>query len=87
MTEYVRARVPRAGGYDLARTTSRVRAATAGWDVLDEPTHSKDGRIRPDTRLNGRRVKPQTSVAQAAAEKKAAKSADEPDIQPSDKEN
>ena len=65
MTDYVRARVPRDGAYDLSRTTSAIRAAAAGWDVLDEPTHNSDGRIRPDTRLNGRKPKPQTSVAQA----------------------
>lgn len=83
MTEYVRARVPRDGGDDLSRTTSAARAAAAGWDLLDEPTHNQDGRIRPDTRLNGRKAKPKTSVADAAAEKKAAKSAASTDNPPS----
>lgn len=82
MTDYVRARVPRDGGDDLSRTTSAARAAAAGWDLLDEPTHNQDGRIRPDTRLNGRKTKAKTSVAEAAA-KKAASSASSTDNQPS----
>lgn len=70
MTDYVRALVPREGAYDLSHTTSRVRAETAGWELLEEPTH-KNGQIRPDTRANGRPAKPQTTVAQAAADKAA----------------
>lgn len=85
MPDYVRARVPREGTYDLSRTTSRQRATAAGWELLDEPTHTADGRIRPDSRLNGREAKPQTSVAQKAAEKKAASSA-ATDSKPSEKE-
>lgn len=86
MTDYVRARVNRDGGSDLSRTTSRQRAEAAGWDVLDEPTHSRDGRIRPDTTIDGRAVKPKTSVAQAAAEK-ADESAKKSDTKPSKKES
>lgn len=86
MTDYVRARVPREGASDLSRTTSRQRAEAAGWDLLDEPTHTRDGRIRPDTTIGGRAVKPKTSVAKAAAEKKAAKSASSTDNEPSEKE-
>lgn len=85
MTDYVRARVPRDGGYDLSRTTSAVRAKAAGWEVLDEPTHTVGGLIRPDTRLNGNKVKPKTTVAEAATGK-AASSASTTDNQPSPKE-
>lgn len=86
MTDYVRARVPRDGTYDISRTTSAIRAAAAGWDVLDEPTHGTDGRIRAVSRLNGRKPKPQTSVAQATKEK-AAKSAVSTDTSTDSKEN
>lgn len=85
-SEIVRAVVPREGVYDLAMSVSAAKAATAGWKVLDEPTHTPDGRLRRPTRVNGRKAKPQTSVAEAA-EKKAAESADKPDtIEPSEKE-
>lgn len=87
MTDYVRVRVPREGTYDLSHTTGAARAEVAGWELLDEPTHLPDGRIRPDTRLNGRPPKPQTTVAKRAAEKKAAQSATNPDTEPSTKEN
>lgn len=87
MTDYVRARVPREGAPDLSHTTSALRAEAAGWDLLDEPTHGGDGRIRPDTTIEGRPVKPKTSVAQAATEKKAAKSAANTDTEPSKKES
>lgn len=83
MTDYVRARVPRPGTHDLSRTTSRQRAEAAGWELLDEPTHARDGRIRPDSRLDGRPVKPVISVAAKAAEK-AAKSATTTDTEPSE---
>lgn len=43
--------------------------------VLDEPTHRKDGQPRPTTRRKGRPVLPRVSVDEAA-EKKAATSAD-----------
>lgn len=85
MTDYVRARVPREGTYDLSRTTSAIRAASAGWDLLDEPTHTTDGRIRPDTRPNGRETKPQVSLTPAVREK-AATSASSTDNPPSIKE-
>jgi hypothetical protein len=44
-------------------------------DLLkDEPTHRPDGQPRGMTRTGGRRVKPRTSVAKKAAEKKKATS-------------
>ena len=83
MTDYVRARVPRPGTHAILRTTSRQRAEAKGWEVVDEPTHGKDGRILPDTRLDGRPLKPKTSPAKAAGEKKAAESASNTDTKPS----
>ena len=86
MTDYVRARMPRVGIYDLATTTSAIHAASEGWDVLDgEPTHDGSGAILPDTRLDGRPAKPKVSVAQAVTEK-AATSASSTDNPPSNKE-
>lgn len=58
-------------------------AESKGLEVLDEPTHSEDGQIRSATRRGGRRVKPKVSVAEKAAEKKAAaKSAEPADTNP-----
>lgn len=85
MTDYVRARMPREGIYDLATTTSAIHAASEGWEVLDEPTHDRSGAILPDTRLDGRPAKPKTSVSKAATEK-AATSASNTDNPPSTKE-
>ncbi len=86
MTDYVRARIDRAGTHSVTRTTSRQRAEAAGWTVLDEPTHLKDGRIRPDTRLDGRPLLPTVSAAEKVAEKKADPSAKNTDTKPSTKE-
>lgn len=47
-------------------------AEAKGLEVLDEPTHLDDGRVRPETTATGRPIKPKTTVAAAAA-KKAAK--------------
>lgn len=53
------------------RNAGRLYAEqTEGVEILDEPTHTPDGRSRPTTRVGGRQVKPRTSVAAAAAEKK-----------------
>jgi len=64
---------------------SAAYAETHDLEVLDEPTHRDDGRRRAPTRLGGRPVKPKTSVAEAAAKKAAAKSAEpaESDTPPS----
>lgn len=85
MTDYVRARVPREGAYDYATTTSAIHAASEGWEVLDEPSHDRSGAILPDSRLDGRPVKPKVSIASAATEK-AATSAASSDIPTSQKE-
>lgn len=44
--------------------------------ILDgEPTHARNGNPLPTTTAAGRRVKPQTSVAEAAKKKSAAEAA------------
>ena len=59
------------------KTVGASFADSKGLDVLkDEPTHRPDGRVRETTRKGGRRVKPQTTVAKKAAEKKAASQAE-----------
>lgn len=88
MTDYVRARVPREGAYDYDTTTSAIHAESEGWEVLaDEPTHDRAGAILPDTRADGRTVKPKVSVAEAATGKAATPSAASPDISSSQKES
>lgn len=87
MIEYVRARIDRPGSHAVSRTTSRQRAESQGWQILkDEPTHLKDGRIRPDSRLDGRPLLPTVSASEKAAEKKADESAKNTDNKPSTKE-
>lgn len=54
-------------------------------EVLDEPTHLDDGRVRPETTATGRPIKPKTTVADATA-KKAGKPTAESNP-PSSKEN
>lgn len=44
---------------------------TEGVTVLDEPTHRGDGSLRAESRKDGRRAKPKTTVAEAAAKKTA----------------
>jgi hypothetical protein len=67
MSDLVRVR---ANGVEF--NAGRALAERKNWQVLDgEPTHRPDGRPRPTTRANGRPVKPKTSVAEAAAEKKS----------------
>lgn len=72
MPDLVRVRV---GRVDF--NTGRARALALGFEVLDEPTHDRGGKARPETR-NGRPAKPKVSVADAA-EKKAAPSATKSD--------
>ena len=81
MSNLVRARIG-----DRSVNVSPEYAEAKGLEVLDEPTHLDDGRLREETKANGRPVKPKTSVASAAAAKKAGQptAADNP---PSSKEN
>lgn len=67
MSDLVRVRE---NGFEL--NVGRAHAEAAGMEVLDEPTARPDGTLRPATRVNGRPVKPKTTVAKKAAEKKAA---------------
>lgn len=60
---------------EFEKNVGRSFAEAHDLDVLDEPTHKGDGTPRGITRKGGRRPKKKTSVAQAAAEKKAS---DEP---------
>lgn len=75
----VRARID-----DRSVNVSPEHAEAEGLELLDEPTHFDDGRPRPETRANGRPVKPKTTVAAAAA-KKAGQSSAAP-VPPSSKE-
>ena len=74
MQELVRAVVG-----DQEVNVGRAYAEAKGLKVLDEPTHRPDGRPRPETRRGGRPNKPrqgiETTVAKAAAAKKAESSA------------
>lgn len=65
MSDLVRVR---ANGREF--NTGRANAARKGWEVLNQPTHQRDGRPRPETRRSGRPLKPKTTVAKAAEEKK-----------------
>jgi len=67
---------------DTETNVGAAYAKTHDLDVLDEPTVNDDGSRREPTRKGGRRAKPKTTVAQAAAKKKAAV-----DSAPNDKEN
>lgn len=83
MSDLVRARAD-----DVEFTTGRALAVRKGWQILDaDPTHRPDGRMRPTTRVNGRPVKPKTSVAEAAVEKKKSTQAAVIESAPSEKEN
>ena len=55
----------------VEKNVGRGFAEAKGLELLDEPTHTPDGRPRPTTRAGGRRVKKKTSVAKEAAAKKA----------------
>jgi hypothetical protein len=68
MSDLVRARL---NGFE--KNLGRAFAeSTEGVEILDEPTTNPDGTLRSTTRAGGRRVKPKTTVAKQAAEKKAA---------------
>lgn len=70
---------------DREVNVSAEYAEAHGLEVLDESVRRPDGRLKPETRRKGRPVKPQTTVADAAAKK-----ADQPtaaDTPPSGKEN
>lgn len=66
MADLVRVRLGR-----VEKNMGRALAEASGAQVLDEPTHNRDGSLRATTRAGGRRVKPKTSVAIEAAKKKA----------------
>lgn len=61
----------------IETNVGRVRAEKAGLEILEEPTRRGDGQLRRSTRKGGRRRLPRTSVAEKAAEKKAASVASE----------
>lgn len=66
--ELVRVRVG-----DREFNVGRTYAESNDFEVLDdEPTHLDDGSLRPETARDGRPLKPKTSVAEAAEQKKAA---------------
>ncbi|WP_418060808.1 hypothetical protein [Pimelobacter simplex] len=69
-TDLVRVRVG-----DTEFNAGRSDAERRGLTVLDEPTHTRSGNPRPETRTGGRPVKPKTSVADKATAKKAASDA------------
>lgn len=54
---------------EVETNTSAAFAASHDLKVLDESTRREDGRRRPATRLGGRKAKPKTTVATAAAKK------------------
>ena len=56
---------------DVEKNVGRGFAKAKGLTVLNEPTHTGDGRPRPATRSGGRPVKKKTSVAKEAAAKQA----------------
>lgn len=64
------------GGFE--KNVGAAFAENKGLEVLDEPTHRRDGTALPITRKNGRRAKKKTSVAEKAAEKKAASAESNP---------
>lgn len=64
MTDIVRVRIG-----DNETAVGRSFAEIHKLDILDEPAHTADGRLRADTH-QGRRVKPKTTVAKSAAAKK-----------------
>ena len=66
MTDLVRVKI---NGFE--KNVGATFAEIKELDVLDEPTHRTDGQPRAMTRSGGRRVKPKTTVAKKAAEKKA----------------
>lgn len=67
MADLVRVRIG-----DFEKNVGKAFAEAKGLEVLEEPTTNGDGSLRGTTRAGGRRVKPKTSVAKKATEKKAA---------------
>lgn len=65
MSDLARVRV---GNVEL--NFSRSIAEQEGLTILDEPVLKGDGTFRPQTRRNGRRDKPKTTVSAEAAKKK-----------------
>ena len=68
----------------VEKNVGRTFAEANELEVLDEPTRNLDGTLRATTRANGRPRKPKTSVADAAAKKKAAVTESAPDEKGSD---
>lgn len=82
MADLVRAIVPTANGNRIV-TVGRAHAENKSYEIREgEPTVTAAGNPQPVTRPNGRPTKKKTTVAQAAAVKKAAKSADPTDNPP-----
>ena len=77
MSDLVRVRVN-----DIEFNVGRAYATAHKLNVLDEPTHDRSGNPRPETRAGGRPRKPRTTVAEQAAAKKAASTADSPTTNP-----
>lgn len=73
MADLVRVRID---GFE--KNVGRAFAESHDLEVLDEDTTTSDGQLRPTTRVGGRAVKPKTSVAKKAAEKKQDKAASAP---------
>lgn len=71
---------------DMCFNVGASLAAARGYEVLEESAYGVDGQPRPVTRGNGRPRKPKTSVAEKAAEKKAATESADTD-NPSSKES
>lgn len=68
MADLARVRIGR-----IEKNMSRSLAErTEGVTVLDESPYRGDGSLRAESRVDGRRSKPKTSVAEAAAKKQAA---------------
>lgn len=70
MSDLVRVRVG-----DREFNVGRTDAERRNLEVLDEPTHTRAGNPRPETRVGGRADKPKTTVAEQASAKKTAATA------------
>lgn len=77
MADLVRVRV---NGYE--HNVGRAYAVAHDLEILDEPARDRLGYPRPTSRKGGRKVKPKTTVNEAAEAKKAAVT----ESAPSDKE-
>lgn len=54
---------------DRSVNVSPEYAESYSLELLDEPTHLDDGRVRPECTAAGRPIKPKVTVADAAAKK------------------